>query len=245
MGKLDRLLLGEAYDRLVLVPPKGSISEIADRIHELSPISKKSLFRELLPRYKDLSNRIENLGYPAISELLRFCFNETSEYFTRSITEDKDDETVKEQVGQELDTLNQSLVDAFYSRSKPSAVAAIAKTYQTLAPKDQVMEFNPLNFGKKLEETLDDLEKCNNRRIRKVLSEFSCITYSEDTYTFTVNYLNYIFNEELIELVDCKESKLLVKYLREMSHGIQSENRLTIFYSLERIAEVVSKMNSR
>lgn len=241
MGKLDRLLLGESYDRLVLPPPKESVLMIAEENEHFGPSAGKSLFREILPRYRRIADQIEQIGYPAISDLILFCFNETSEYFTRTIT-DTDDETVKDDRGQDLDAFTTNLLYALTERSKPAVLSYIAKIYHTLAPEgEEIMEKNIL-FSAKMTESLKDLQIKDTRSIRRTLSEFSCQTYSDESLTLVVNYLNHIFNKDLRCVEKWEDTRTLVRYLGQLFEAIKEKKELIVYHSLERIADLIYQL---
>jgi len=240
MGKLDRFLLGEAYDRLVLPPPKGSVIEFCDEIKQMSPSSGKNVFYEIFPRYKRIADQIEKFGYLGISNLVQFCFNETSEYFTRTITDKNDDQTVIQIVGDSLDLFTIRLVDALINRSKPDVISSIARIYQTLAPKSMVTG-DRKHIGTKIAESLENLKKGDMRPIRKVLSTLSCQTYTDEDLTLSINYLNSVFNKDLRDLRGvgtCKEIDNLIKYLSQWGKAIQEKNELGIYHAIESIANL-------
>jgi len=237
--------MGDLYNRLVLPPPKCPISEFFANVQRLNSSAGKNLFHDVFPRYRKIADQIEECGYQGIAELIRFCFDETSEYFTRGITEETNWQTVKAQIGSNIDASTRGLAYAFTELSKPAVIANIAKLYQTLVPKGEETLENRELIGNQIEKSIESLEREDTRPIRKALSAFSCQTYQDENLTLTINYLNKVFNTDLKTIKKGEETNTLIRHLKKLSKAIKTRDELVIYDSLDRIANLAYSLRDR
>lgn len=238
-------MVGELYDLLVLPSPKQNPEEFLEVDQPQSSVGK-NLFHDILPRYQAIANNLAKLGYVGLADLVRFCFDETSEYFTRSVTTE-DDETVTNSVAKNLDSQTEMLVQASMDRSKPDAIDSVMKLYQTLAPKweqDMVNE-SRRDIAEVILHSLDGLTKLDTRDIRLALSPLADRTYSEEDLTLTINYLHSVFNTAFRELPKTDTVELLVGYVKQLAKGIETSDKLLLCASLDRIAGLACQLRNQ
>ncbi len=247
MGILERWLMPGLYERLVLPAPKSSVLPILTEIDEFTPSSGKSLFHQVLPKYHHVADDIEKSGYKGIAELIRFTFNQTSEYFTRQITTKDDDESLESNVGEQLDASARGLGYALKARSKPDSLRYINSMYQAMVPKgsDQETKESRELIAHAIEQSASAVRGRDTRPIRRTLSSFAGQTLQDQDLTFAINYLHTAFNTHLKELGEGPEAEALAGHLERLAKGIQRKNELDIYFSLDTIATLAYDLRNK